>query len=335
MGSCSEATGSSAPFLAAASDGGRAITAGFPLHHLRQPGLARDGLTPGEHGMVGYTFAVPGFDRPMNSLQWELYGHGPNVDLLAALVPEEFQPEPTVMERAGDVGHVVTLIGPSHHVRSGLTRAILRGGRYLGADTLEDLVEGAAGALAAGLSSGPKVSVYAYHPFLDMFGHVNGAGSKEWREHLARVDGAARAIAERLPSGCVLAVTADHGMVNVDPAHRMDVADVPELRSGVRVMAGEARARHVHARPGAAADVLAIWSDVLEPTGGCVPGTRRSKRGGSGLASTTGCARESVTWWRRPGAPPACFSGRWIRSRRAWSGTMDPSRPPSNWCRGS
>jgi hypothetical protein len=52
-------------------------------------------------------------------------------------------------------------------------------------------------------------------------------------------------------------------MVNLEPDQRVDVADLPELMAGVRFLAGEARARHVHARPGAEADVAATWTEVL------------------------------------------------------------------------
>jgi hypothetical protein len=217
------------------------------------------GLPPGEHGLVGYTFAVPGHDRAMNSLQWELYGIGPHLDLRTELRPEDFQPMPTVLQRAVSAGCQITLVGPSAHASSGLTRAILRGARYVGADGLDQLVE----AVAATLTFEGMKSVYAYHPFLDTFGHLRGVSSNEWTEHLLSVDRAAQAIYERLPPGFALVVTADHGMVNLGPEDRIDVADAPELMAGVRLLAGEARARHVHARPGAADDVLAVWRDML------------------------------------------------------------------------
>ena len=43
----------------------------------------------------------------------------------------------------------------------------------------------------------------------------------------------------------------------------MDADRRPELRDGVALLGGEPRARHVYARPGAAADVLARWQEVL------------------------------------------------------------------------
>jgi hypothetical protein len=249
-----------APFLAETAEAGRPITAGFPSTTASSLGSLGTGLPPGEHGLVGYTFAVSGFDRPMNALQWELAGHGEPGRLLERLPPEEFQPNPTVMERAAAAGHPLTLMGPRGHEASGLSRAILRGARYVGADSLEELVLAA----TAALQSAGRPSAYAYHPFLDTIGHIKGVGSDEWLDHLGRVDAACAAIASLLPPGGMLAVTADHGMVNVPPEGKLDVADHPELRAGVRILGGEARVRHVHVREGALADVEAIWRGLLE-----------------------------------------------------------------------
>ena len=249
-----------APFLAeAATSSGRAITTVFPATTSASLASLGTGLPPGQHGLVGYTFAVPGHDRAMNSLQWELYGIGPYLDLRKEFPPEEFQPMPTVLERAASAGFEVTLVGPSAHAASGLTRAILRGGRYVGADALEQMVD----AVATTLTRDGKRNAYAYHPFLDTFGHLRGVSSDEWREHLLSVDRAAQAIYERLPSGFALVVTADHGMVNLGPEDRIDVADAPELMNGVRLLAGEARARHVHARAGPRDDVLSVWREKM------------------------------------------------------------------------
>jgi hypothetical protein len=249
-----------APFLAeAANSSGRPISTVFPATTSASLASLGTGLPPGEHGLVGYTFAVPGHERAMNSLQWELYGIGPYLDLRNELRPEDFQPMPTVLERAVLAGFQVTLVGPVAHANSGLTRAILRGARYVGADGLDQLVE----AVAATLTFEGMKSAYAYHPFLDTFGHLRGVSSDEWRDHLLSVDRAAQAIHNRLPPGFGLVVTADHGMVNLGPEDRIDVADVPELMAGVRLLAGEARARHIHTRPGARDDVLAVWRDKM------------------------------------------------------------------------
>jgi hypothetical protein len=77
------------------------------------------------------------------------------------------------------------------------------------------------------------------------------------------VDRLAQRLAEQLPPRSVLYVTADHGMIDVSPEDRIDFDDDWELRAGVALLGGEGRARHVYAVPGAAADVYAVWSEVL------------------------------------------------------------------------
>jgi hypothetical protein len=246
-----------APFLVAAD--GEPLTAGFPATTAASLSSIGTGLAPGEHGLVGYTMSVPGRDRAMNVLRWELYGHGPHVDLRRELVPERLQPVPTAFERAAAAGIAVSLVGPREHQSSGMTRAALRGGRYRPALGLGDLVAEAADALRGD----PRTLVYAYHADLDLIGHVRGIESDAWGLQLSAIDTAAGALAERLPAGAVLVVTGDHGMIDVPDGGRIDVDEVDGLMTEVSVLAGEPRMRHVHAVKGAAADVLATWREAL------------------------------------------------------------------------
>jgi hypothetical protein len=111
------------------------------------------------------------------------------------------------------------------------------------------------------------VLVTAYHGDLDAAGHQYGVSSQAWEFQLAHVDRLAEHLASALPSGTVMYVTADHGMVDVGADDKLDVDDVDGpfavLRDGVALLGGEARARHAYARPGATADVVATWREVL------------------------------------------------------------------------
>ena len=102
-----------------------------------------------------------------------------------------------------------------------------------------------------------------YHGDLDNTGHVFGVGSDAWYNQLAHVDKLAEQLASALPSGTCMYVTADHGMVDIGPEDKFDVDATPELRSGLALLGGEPRARHLYARRGAASDLLAAWREVL------------------------------------------------------------------------
>ena len=246
-----------APFLADALGDSAPLTAGFPATTATSVASVGTGLTAGEHGIVGYTFEVAG--QPLlNALRWGTQ-LGPRHDLRDELVPEHVQPRPTLFERATADGVAVSMAAPRIHRGSGLTRAVLRGARFVPCHALGDLVTTAAGALNAQ----DRAFCYAYHGDLDVLGHVYGPGSAPWCEQLRFIDRMAAAIAAALPGDGLLVVTADHGMVSMTGADRIAVEDHPELHEGVRLLGGEARVRHVYTEPDATSDVLARWRSVL------------------------------------------------------------------------
>jgi hypothetical protein len=105
--------------------------------------------------------------------------------------------------------------------------------------------------------------VYAYHANLDTTGHVRGANSEAWRFELGHVDRLASDIAQRLSPGAALVITADHGMVDIPEERRLDLADRPELATGVQMLGGEGRARHIYVEQGAESDVAGAWEVAL------------------------------------------------------------------------
>ncbi len=249
-----------APVLTSMADaaGDRKLHVGFPSTTAAGLAAIGTGHRSGEHGFVGYSFRVPEA-RPefdvINALRWRPHPWGP--DLRDRVVPEQIQPLPTTFERAAAAGFEVSVVSGAEHAASGLTRAILRGGRYVGVHALGDL---AAGVVAAVAGSG---FCYGYHADLDLVGHLHGPGSPAWRMQLRQVDRLVESVVEALPSECLLTVVADHGMVAVDPAAAVDIDECEPLRSGVVAVGGEARARHVYTAPGADDDVLAAWRATL------------------------------------------------------------------------
>jgi hypothetical protein len=184
----------------------------------------------------------------MSSLRWD-----DDVD------PRTWQPHETVFERAAAAGVAVRHVGPRAHNTPGLTSAVFRGAQYVPAESPGELAE-LAGRAAR---EGDRALVYAYHGDLDHAGHGFGCSSAAWRYQLRHVDLLARCVVAALPPDAVLVVTADHGMVDIAPGHRIDADRTPDLRQGVELLGGEARARHVYTKPGAADDVLAAWRALL------------------------------------------------------------------------
>ena len=233
------------PFLSSLRQ--RSITAGMPTTTATSLTSLGTGLPPGRHGVVGYTSRVPGGTELFNALKWE-----PPLD------PFDYQPYPTVFERAERAGVHTAVVGQRRFRSSGLTNVALRG-PFRAANSYGERVAAA----VAAAESGEPALVYVYDGDLDYTGHQNGTRSSAWRHQLVMIDRFAEELYDSLPTGTTLVVTADHGMVDVDPDQRIDVDDVPALREGVALVAGEARFRHVYTVDGAAADVRAAWQGVL------------------------------------------------------------------------
>ncbi len=237
-----------APFLSELARNSRPITAGFPATTVTSLGSICTGRPPGQHGMLGYKVLVPGEDILLNALRWD-----------SRVDPRQWQALPTIYERATEAGIAAVHVAQGGFRGTGLTVATMRGASYRPADSMGALAaEG-----AAAVTENGRAFVTVYHGDLDNTGHMFGVGSDAWYNQLAHVDKLAEQLFSALPSQTCLYVTADHGMVDVGPEDRIDVDEIPELRAGVAVLGGEARARHIYAEAGAAGDVLATWREVL------------------------------------------------------------------------
>ncbi len=205
------------------------------------------GLTPGAHGLVGFTARNPGTGKLLNHLFWD-----DDVD------PLEWQPHPTAFSSLVSAGASVTVINRRAYRGSGLSVASARGAEYVGADKVGERI-----AAAVAASEARPSLTYLYDSDLDWTGHKWGVASSQWLQQLAMVDAEAEQLRETLPADRRLVVVADHGMVDSPAERRVDVDDHTELLDGVALLGGEARFRHLYCRSGAVADVHSAWAEFL------------------------------------------------------------------------
>ncbi|MGW4159960.1 alkaline phosphatase family protein [Streptomyces sp. NPDC004788] len=229
---------------------GQPLTAGFPATTATSLASVGTGLHPGAHGLPGYTVRNPETCELMNQLRWKPW-----------TAPRVWQPYPTVFQLAHEAGVHTAQVSSPIFQDTPLTKIALSGGTFHGRLSGEERMDFAAEQLAAG----DRSLVYTYYSELDGAGHRFGIDSDAWRGQLMFVDRLVQRLAEQLPPRAALYVTADHGMVDIpfDEDHRIDFDEDWELRAGVALLGGEGRARHVYAVPGAAADVLTCWREVI------------------------------------------------------------------------
>lgn len=198
------------------------------------------GASPAEHGIVGYRMDMG--DSIMNSLRW----WSDTRDLRKVHPPATVQPIPPF------VGMTIPVVSRAELEGSAFTEAHLRGSRPCGWRAASSIV-----AQCANLISSGEKFVYAYYDGIDKIAHERGFGAY-YDSEIAATDWLVGSLLNTLPSGTTLAITADHGQVQVDDnvVHLSN-----DIKASLHHQSGEGRFRWLHAKRGQESDLLQIATD--------------------------------------------------------------------------
>jgi hypothetical protein len=198
------------------------------------------GASPAEHGIVGYRMDMG--DSVMNSLRW----WSDTRDLRKVHPPASVQPIPPF------VGMTIPVVSRAELEGSAFTEAHLRGSRPCGWRAASSIV-----AQCASLISSGEKFVYAYYDGVDKIAHERGFGAY-YDAEIAATDWLVGSLLNTLPSGTTLAITADHGQVQVNDnvVHLSD-----DIKATLHHQSGEGRFRWLHAKRGQESELLQIATD--------------------------------------------------------------------------
>jgi len=245
-----------APTLTAATGADQPITSVVPSTTACALTSITTGRPPSDHGLVGYRLAVESEagdevgHEILNTLRWTV-GTGRVRDARRTVPAATFQPYPVFPGSAS----TVPVVSRSEFGGTGFTAAHLGDSPLTGFRVASTLVVGLRSLLAEGAPF-----IYAYYDGIDKVAHEHGLG-EQYEAELGHVDRMVGDIAGLLPPGAVLAVTADHGQIEVGKATQLVGSDLMPV---VEFLSGEGRFRWLHARPGAA--------DALREAAGAVHG---------------------------------------------------------------
>lgn len=98
----------------------------------------------------------------------------------------------------------------------------------------------------------PGKMIYAYYPFLDECAHINGMNSNEsvqiFQDFSQRIESV---INETKGQKNLFLITADHGLVDIEPQNKRYLKDYPDLSACLTLpLCGEARVPYCYVRPG-------------------------------------------------------------------------------------
>jgi predicted AlkP superfamily pyrophosphatase or phosphodiesterase len=192
------------------------------------------GLSPAQHGIVGYRMVVN--RAVLNVLRWSVNGGG--------RAPDPFD----VQRHTAFAGREIPVVTRAEFRTTGFTQAHLRGGKFIGWHTTATLIEH----VVAEVESGDRL-VYAYYPGVDTVAHEFGLYGRAYRRELAATDQLIGDLLDALPPRAALLVTSDHGQVHLE---RDSWIELPELAAMTELMAGDGRFRYLYARRGAARDLV-------------------------------------------------------------------------------
>lgn len=196
------------------------------------------GLSPAEHGIVGYRLFVGG--AVMNVLRWSMSSDGQPPE------PEDLQP------RLAFNGEPVPVVTGAGFASTGFTSVHLRGARFCGWHGVSSIGVHCRRLLAEG-----ERFVYAYYGNADIVFHMHGLNDDFLVAELAFVDGLVSGLLDAIPSSSALVLSADHGHVQFE--RWIEITPLDDL---VAAQSGEARFRYLHARRGAESDLLAAATEL-------------------------------------------------------------------------
>ena len=194
------------------------------------------GVTPGQHGLLGYQVRDPESGQLVNHLK----------PFPPGVTPAQWQPVPTVFERATKRGIPARALCEGRFRGTDFTEATLRGADLRGVEKLSDHLQ----ELRSFFDEVDEGFAYVYWPAVDRVGHQHGVDSDQWRDALESVDAFCAELTGLLRPGEAVTVTADHGMVDVADAKRFVISATDPLRADVATWAGEPRCVHLYLHDG-------------------------------------------------------------------------------------
>jgi hypothetical protein len=219
---------------------GRPITTVVPSTTPAALTSLTTGLPPARHGITGFRIRVD--HTVLNAVRWQQEnGKRP--------------PAPEGMQRH-DVfsGRPVPVVTKAEFRTSGFTGVHLRGADFYGWETTSVLVE----QVRLRVADGARF-VYAYYPGVDEVAHAHGLVEPFYEKELEAADRLVGAVRDALPDDVAVVVTADHGQVHLDETSWIGLGSLDGM---VATYSGDARFRYLHAKDGAARELVAAATEL-------------------------------------------------------------------------
>ncbi len=207
------------------------------------------GVSPGEHGLLGYRVRVPESGELVNQLT--------GLDSIAA--KESWLGAVPLYAHAREQGIRPVVVSKARFTTSSLTKIIHVGADVVGAASIGERCTAALDAV----KRGPSL-VVLYISELDEIAHAQGVGSHAWASKLEEVDAELARLAGLLAKDVSLIVTADHGIIDIAQHSHVLYGGDDSTMAHVAAVGGEPRCLQLYLTPGIPVkDVVEEWTKLL------------------------------------------------------------------------
>lgn len=254
-----------APLLA---DRAGTIDSGWPTTTTVSMATVATGMTPAEHGLLGYQMRVPETGHVVNTIKWTTqWGESIDHELWG------FLPMPNLWERLASHGIEPITLQPWNFDDSPMSRMLYRGCRFEPWGDEDEAAE-----IAADLAKEPGRLIFFYIPHVDFAAHVEGQDGDDYAEAMGIVARMWERMVRRLPGHAVAVGTADHGHVDIAEGHRIEI---PKASHEDREFGGDPRAPFVYGGVESLASELGVdWLPLSEMEQWWGPGNKHASFGG-------------------------------------------------------
>lgn len=226
------------------------ITSVFPATTATALTTYSTGLTPQEHGMVGYRLYLKETSAITNMVRLSLLGNSKGDSAVKAGIDlETFLNVPTLYKRFRRLGVETHTVLSRHISTSGLSNLLYgEGDRLHPVVSFSDMLVVTRRLLQRARR---EVFLSLYWGGTDAIAHTHGPWTEEFIAELRAVDSAIARELEGQVEETLLILTSDHGFVQMDKSDYRLISDVPELsRDLLLPPVGEPRASYLFVREG-------------------------------------------------------------------------------------
>lgn len=225
------------------------LTSVFPSTTSTATTTLHTGLTPQEHGVIGYTMYMRELGTIVEMLSFEpVFGRRNLFEL--GLDPGKFIGSKTMHEKFASEGIGSTLYINKYILGSGLSQITNRGAELVPTLTAPDMLTN----LRKKLQSGSSRFHFCYHASPDTIAHARGPFSEEYSAEIESVFSSIKTeLFEKLDRSIakktLLVISADHGLSHIDATGIIDISKHAALLDMLKVPpTGDSRCLIMHAK---------------------------------------------------------------------------------------